>query len=147
MLGFRVDIVRFPDRATSIILLGNDAYSNPTGDALTIGAKLLDLPQDVPTETKPTGSIKTDFKTGQALSGKYFFDDWNNWKAISFRNDTLFIDGNQPLWRQSDGSYIGNVFGSPNELYFSQNTLTIKNKYRVRRGVRFDDTPPTSREQ
>ncbi len=96
MLGFRVDMVRFPTLNTSFILLGNSAYLNPTGDILKIADIYLETylktekktPNDLPEEKE--FKIKNDIL--KKYSGYYWTDDVNYYRRFSVLNDSLFID-------------------------------------------------------
>jgi CubicO group peptidase (beta-lactamase class C family) len=147
MLGFRVDLVRFPDHNTSIILLGNQAFLNPTRDALKIADRLLDFKEEESMTTNSTDAITLSPLAAKELVGTYFFDDWNNWKKITYRDSVMYIDGNQPIHPKEDGTYQANVFGTLSDISFINDSLSITNDYWRRKGQRIDDTPPQSKNE
>ncbi len=113
MLGFRVDMVRFPDLATTFILLGNSAGLDPTGDALQIAEILLSesFKQTGIKKNKNSLSGKnSQIPFSQEIAGTYWTDEANYWRRISIQNDSLFIDSGN----RKNGHYLSPV--SPNEF-------------------------------
>ena len=103
MLGFRVDMVRFPDHETSIILLGNSANLDPTGDALKIAEIIMNGSFE---DEKPLYFEKETTKmavTADYLSeflGYYWTDQTNYFRRITMQNDSLFLDSGNPDYKQ-----------------------------------------------
>lgn len=147
MLGFRVDLVRFPHQNTSIILLGNQAFLNPTGDALKVADKLLDFEENQSMAGNKNEGLMLSPVAANEFIGTYFFDDWNNWKKITYKDSTIYIDGDQPIYRNENGTYQANVFGTLSDIIFSNDSLFIRNDYWKREGRRIDDTPPQSKNE
>ena len=102
MLGFRVDMLRLPELKTSIILLGNSAYLDPTGDALKIAEILL---ADAFTEKKPsnteqeTSTVSVPSDRLSEYSGHYWTDQTNYFRRITIQNDSLFLDSGNPDYK------------------------------------------------
>ena len=122
MLGFRVDMVRFPEQKTSIILLGNSAFLDPTGDALRVADILF---KDVLTEEKISFnnadntmpvSLSTDIL--KEKEGYYWTDEMNYFRRITFQNDSLFIDSGNSDYK----TYL--VPLGENEFYFQDDLST-----------------------
>ncbi|MEM7381512.1 MAG: serine hydrolase domain-containing protein [Bacteroidota bacterium] len=92
MLGFRVDMIRFPAERLSIIALGNSAFMNPTWQ---VAVKIADLfldPVDMGGEEQLSEETqKIPIVKPESIIGKYFFDDLNNWKERLRLKTTLFI--------------------------------------------------------
>lgn len=94
MLGFRVDMLRFPDHGTSIILLGNSAFLDPTGESLKIAEIVLPnsfkTPESI--ENSSPSEVQASHEILKELPGHYWTDQTNYWRRISKKNDSLFID-------------------------------------------------------
>lgn len=103
MLGFRVDMVRFPELKTSIILLGNSAYLDPTGDALKIAEIVMNdsFEDKKPLDTEQeTSTVKVPSHTLSQFSGYYWTDQTNYFRRITIQNDSLFLDSGNPDYKQ-----------------------------------------------
>ncbi|WP_282160367.1 serine hydrolase domain-containing protein [Ulvibacterium marinum] len=145
MLGFRVDMVRFPKERLSIIVLGNSAFMNPTWQVAVPIADLFLKPREPLTEVILEGKRKIE--NPDSFVGKYFFDDLNNWKEISFRNDSLYMNGNTPLTLLFKNEFTATVFGLSTSVKFvGDSTMIIKDRFKTISGHRFDDMPPRTLE-
>ena len=154
MLGFRVDMVRFPGLNTSFILLGNSAYLDPTGTILKLADIYLakDLKYTHPTpELALEAPYSIPSKALAAFTGHYWTDEMNYFRNISIRNDSLFLDSGNPDY----GLYLypisPNIFTIPgyyidNHLHFQpavDEKALIANFGGTRRTFRkFDPAPP-----
>lgn len=99
MLGFRVDMVRFPELSTTIILLGNSAYLDPTGDALKIAEILMNnsFKDKKPSDTEQeTSTVKVPSYILSKFSGYYWTDQTNYFRRVTLQNDSLFLDSGNP---------------------------------------------------
>ena len=157
MLGFRVDMVRFPDQKTSIILLGNSAYMNPTGDAL----KLADIVLKDYFSTPNVNSSMTPDMVAKPIpsalvaqkAGYYWTDQMNYFRRLSFQNDSLFMDSGNAAYKQyllplSENEYYLEGQGDPLKLVFTPDEsvykLTISFGPIIRKFRLFDPEPPQS---
>lgn len=155
MLGFRVDMVRFPKYKTSIILLGNSAFLDPTGDALKIAEILLEDTFDFKIKEKPLkekSAIQLTKKELTHKTGVYWTDQTNYWRRISISNDSLFLDGGNLNEKQYLIPISKNRFcveSNPN-LYLDfepAHKLRLQARSIVRTFRRFDPTPPSKIEE
>ncbi len=96
MLGFRVDMVRFPEVNTSIILLGNSAFLDPTGDILKVADLYLKNElkeiEEIKQGQKDETEVKVETNILNQYVGYYWTDDTNYFRRISKRQDSLFLD-------------------------------------------------------
>ncbi|MEM6377884.1 MAG: serine hydrolase domain-containing protein [Bacteroidota bacterium] len=156
MLGFRVDIVRFPALETSIILLGNAAFLNPTGDALNIAELILPNkfkePEKIATHKFP--SIKVSPAKLAQYSGYYWTDQTNYFRRISTQNDSLFLDNGDWNNRQYLQAIAPGVFvamGTAPEMKLSfelpHAELEMELGSTKRQFRKFDASPPTTIEE
>lgn len=154
MLGFRVDMVRFPELNTSIILLGNSAYLDPTGDALKIAEIIMNdsfqdkKPSDI---EKEISTITVSPDNLFQLSGYYWTDQTNFFRRITLQNDSLFLDSGNPDHKQyllpiSQNEFVIQGSDPSTHLRFDINDvdLTINNGNLKRFFRRFDPNPPKS---
>ncbi|XLS27801.1 serine hydrolase domain-containing protein [Flavobacteriaceae bacterium M23B6Z8] len=157
MLGFRVDMVRFPEIKTSFILLGNSAYLDPTGDILKIADIWLDAHfAEIPATTQKkteTSEIKVAPETLTTYTGYYWTDEANYYRRITLRNDSLFLDSGNPdfasyLMPISQTEFLIKDFFIPARFKFDPKnikkelTAIFGNTHRNFR--KFDPTPPAS---
>lgn len=161
MLGFRVDLLRIPDSKTSIILLGNSAFLNPTWDALHIVDIIFTdvfkkgIERDPPNK-KTLPNTYAPHPVSKAREGYYWTDEVNYYRRISLHKDSLFIDsGNiderkylQPI---SNNAYVLSESDGKTRYYFKQQseaneTLYIAYENVTRKFRKFDATPPKSLE-
>ncbi|NHF59169.1 beta-lactamase family protein [Flavobacteriaceae bacterium TP-CH-4] len=131
MLGFRVDMVRFPKQGTTIILLGNSAFLNPTGDALKIAEIILEgvfenetLDDNVVQEN--TQNINIPESISKERAGYYWTDQMNYYRRISFQNDSLFLDSGNYAQKQylrpiSQNEYLLHCSHGQTRLLFGTN--------------------------
>ncbi|MEO1484554.1 MAG: serine hydrolase [Bacteroidota bacterium] len=162
MLGFRVDMVRFPDEKVTIILLGNSAYLNPTGDALKIADVLLEgtFDKERPQESSEPREYVKDVQVPKSISearvGYYWTDETNYYRRISFQNDSLFLDAGNILERSylkaiSQNEYVlHGSNGATRVLFQTENDKPSLNIHfgTVKRSFRkFDAAPPQSLEE
>ncbi|WP_340064997.1 serine hydrolase [Ascidiimonas aurantiaca] len=161
MLGFRVDMVRFPKEKTTVILLGNSAYLDPTGDALKVAEIVLDgIFKDIKKENKKTTELSPNVDlpivTSKKRTGYYWTDQMNYYRRISFENDSLFLDSGNSEQRQfllpvSQNEYILPYSNGKTKLHFdSENDkapleIHFENVQRIFR--KFDATPPKNIEE
>ena len=160
MLGFRVDMVRFPEVKTSFILLGNSAFLDPTGDILKVAdlylksefKEVVKIEQGDQHETE----IKVDSNILNQYVGYYWTDDTNYFRRISKKQDSLFLDnGNQDyaqyLMPLGDGEYSIKDFYLPNRLNFNPDNkgeeLVATFGSSKRRFRKFNPQPPVSLEE
>lgn len=127
MLGFRVDMVRFPEQKTSVVLLGNSAYLDPTGDALKVADIVLkeNLIADKITDNDKiqVPSFKVLPEILEKRVGYYWTDEMNYYRRVTLRNDSLFLDaGNHEsavyLTPVSNDEF--QIQGSTAKLYFNE---------------------------
>ena len=156
MLGFRVDMVRFPKHKTSIILLGNSSYLYPTWDGLKVAEIVLEDVFEkgiVESEKNQKPSKKTTIpkSIAESRAGYYWTDEMNYYRRISFDNDSLFLDSGNIEQRTylipvSQNEYVQQGSNDKTRLYFdSKNNKTpLQIDYgKVKRDFReFDATPP-----
>ncbi len=152
MLGFRVDMVRFPTLKTSIILLGNSAYLNPTGDALKIAEFLLKdaFEEDTPLDSsKDAAPVSLSSSVLSQFSGYYWTDQTNYFRRTTLQNDSLFLDnGNldakEYLMPVSKSTFVVKGSNPTTHLEFnaSESDLIIHFGNLERRFRKFDPTPP-----
>jgi CubicO group peptidase (beta-lactamase class C family) len=155
MLGFRVDLLRFPNQRTSVILLGNSAYLDPTGLGLRIADLLLadfldQVSPPVPADLTPTVAVSTEAL--EHYPGYYWSDDMNQYRRISRSGDSLFLDSGNPANRRYLRPVAGNAFQLEDEssvlLHFGADPeLTIDYGRLARPFRRFDPTPPREVEE
>lgn len=152
MLGFRVDMIRFPSEKTSIVLLGNAAYLDPTGDALAIADILLGLSPEasspyVPKIPEASPGIKLS-----ALAGHYWTDDFNHYRVISADQGQLYYDPGNPndrslLLPAENGTFTLHRYGRRSTLrFFDGGYELIADDHRATYH-RFDPAPPTVLEE
>lgn len=98
MLGFRVDLVRFPEQQLSIIALANSAYSNPTRKILEIADLILPSNKAKAQQRQPVQTKKSALDL-KALTGYYWTDEANYFRHISMSNDSLFFDSGNPEYK------------------------------------------------
>ena len=161
MLGFRVDMVRFPNEKTTIILLGNSASLNPTGDALKIAEVVLEGTFDIeePKESfEPKGNdkdVQVLKSISEARAGYYWTDETNYYRRISFQNDSLFMDNGNILERSylkalSQNEYVLHGSNGATRVLFQTNndkpSLNIHFGTIERTFRKFDALPPQSLE-
>lgn len=156
MLGFRVDMVRFPEVKTSFILLGNSAFLDPTGDILKIADIWLqeELSEKLPDsnqQNKPE-AVLVDSKTMQSYQGYYWTDQANYYRRVTYRNDSLFLDSGNPDYATylspiSENTFELNDYFVPAKLTFTPGNVGKELSAhfgQVERTFRkYDPTPPT----
>lgn len=152
MLGFRVDMVRFPELNTTIILLGNSAYLDPTGDALKIAEILMNnsFEDKQPTNAeKETATVKIPSHILSQFSGYYWTDQTNNFRRITLQNDSLFLDSGNPDYKEylipiSQKDFVVQGSNPSTHLRFNMDnadlTMSIGKLNRFYR--KFDPSPP-----
>ncbi|MFY0690043.1 MAG: beta-lactamase family protein [Cyclobacteriaceae bacterium] len=156
MLGFRVDMVRFPEIKTSFILLGNSAFLDPTGDILKISdiwieEKLTEEKDLITYQQNESRAIMLKSDDLQKYEGYYWTDQSNYYRRITYRNDSLFLDSGNPDY----GTYLSPIsentfelkdYYVPAKLTFSPETtsqeLTAQFGQVERTFRKFDPTPP-----
>lgn len=147
MLGFRVDMIRFPKERLSVIALGNSAFMDPTWQVAVKIADLFLEPKDITSEAELGGEDKEiiNVKKVRSIIGKYFFDDLNNWKEFTIKNDTLFMNEKVPLRPLSKNEFMTTLFGLSTSIKFNRDsTITMEDRFRSIQGYKFDDTPPSA---
>lgn len=102
MLGFRVDLVRFPDSELSIIILGNLSNLWSTYDAQKIADILLKdtFENYTQPEKEEVYSVQKQSQDVSQLAGYYWTDETNYFRRISFQNDSLFLDSGNLNYKQ-----------------------------------------------
>lgn len=98
MLGYRVDMMRFPEQQFSVIALANGAGMYPTSESVRIANIFL---KDVFEENSINPSQLTaneiipsspDINKLEQMTGYYWRDDVNNYRRITRSNDSIFLD-------------------------------------------------------
>ncbi len=95
MLGFMVDMVRFPDQKFTAIVMGNGAAGFPTFMAHRLSDIYLGKPSAPGPKVNavaPVSSPKMSRNAMKKLSGNYWNVAQNYYNTIDFRNDTLFFN-------------------------------------------------------
>lgn len=154
MLGFRVDMVRFPELETTIILLGNSAFLDPTGDALKIAEILLEESFEGEESIDKKIEAAATIIPHQILSdytGSYWTDQLNYFNRITLQNDSLFIDGGNPDYKQflipiTSKEFVLQNSHPKTHLHFNNkdSDLSIYYGKTQRNFRRFNPTPPQS---
>ena len=150
MLGFRADLIRFPEQHLSIAVLANRGDVHSTGVAETIAGYYLENSissknQEVKDQPKYQvyKSINQDL---QKRIGKYFSADINQWRRISFENDTLYYDSGDLTFKSpllpigQDKFYLKSL---DRLLNFDGNKLIMDYKTHKHELVKFNDEKPT----
>jgi len=100
MLGFRVDMVRFPEVQTSFVLLGNSGNLDPTGDILKLADIWLEdkfkTEKHQELELQNTPVIAISSQQMKAYEGYYWTDQTNYYRHVFYKNDSLFFDSGNP---------------------------------------------------
>ncbi len=156
MLGFRVDMARFPEQKTSIILLGNSAYLYSTWDALKIAEIVLEgvfesEVEESETLQKTLETVDIPKAISKEREGFYWTDQTNYYRRISYNNDSLFLDSGNLEQKQflrpiSQNEYVLHGSNGTTRLYFASKKSKTPLRIDfggVRRDFRkFDATPP-----
>lgn len=152
MLGFRVDMVRFPELKTTIILLGNSAYLDPTGDALKIAEILMNDSFDdkKPSDTEQeTSTVSVPSHILSKFSGFYWTDQTNYFRRITIQNDSLFLDSGNPDYKEylipiSQKEFVIQGSNPSTQLRFNMDDADLTMSFgRLKRFFRkFDPSPP-----
>lgn len=154
MLGFRVDMARFPEHGTSVILLGNSAYLHPTWDALQIAEIVRDDVfgneiEDEPFQEPP--GILQPKSIAKERVGYYWTDETNYYRRVSFDKDSLFLDNGNLGQRQylipvTQNEYVLQGSKGKTRLFFdstnSKRPLRIQFGNVQRYFRKFDASPP-----
>lgn len=161
MLGYRVDMMRFPDQQFTVIALSNSAYSHPTRVAWKIADIFLTNMLVETTKPKTNLSIKKVNReivnnNLARMAGTYWSDDFNHFRRLTCANDSLFWDSGdiansmhlQPIGRKRFelGDFTPKIIVevSPDFSTFSR-TLAFSTKKKVYR--KFDPIPPQNLEE
>lgn len=146
MLAFRADMVRFPDEELTIIVLANHAYIHSSYKALQVADLFLE-DKNLPTDTTkhPFDAIAEGL--GKSYSGKYFSDEINNWRRISYENDTLYYDSGDienriPLRRLEKDRFGIDVYEPAAIISFEEKKISVNYGGMSRSFEKFDDTQP-----
>ena len=152
MLGFRVDLVRFPDQRFSVIALANMAFSNPTRKALEIAEWYFPkIPSkvEVPMEENNLSDLKIDTLLLKNREGVYWSDDINKWCRLSYEKGGLFLDyGDLSQRKKMQFLSQDTLKLGENTIVFSQNKGSFIMKLSKGGNLltyhSFDPTPPSS---
>ncbi|NAS30013.1 serine hydrolase [Flavobacteriaceae bacterium R38] len=162
MLGFRVDMVRFPEQNTTIILLGNSAFMDPTGDALKVAdivlKDALDTEQVVPVSSNTIKPVDLPADALREKEGFYWTDQMNYFRRITFNNDSLFLDSGNLEYKNylvpmNANEFSLEGFSPETRLIFNvnskngNNNLTIKSEGLERSFRLFDPENPKEIEE
>ena len=156
MLGFRVDMVRFPESQTTFILLGNSAFLDPTGDILKVAD--IWLQEKFPEYQEPISNQKKSIQPKTVPSdilksheGYYWTDQVNYFRRITARNDSLFFDSGDINYAYylspvTHNEFILSAFAPSAKLIFNQsrvgNELSITFGATERTFRKFSPEPP-----
>lgn len=155
MLGFRVDMGRFPEEKLTIIALANSAYSHPTGKIREIADILLPVAKnDVTKQSKtPVKAVKIANPSKLATcEGYYWSHDMNGFRHIAYRDGKLYWDSGNPKqsiplkplgdWKFNLGDYDVSIIFRP-----KQQTMQVRyggmndQEYLFEK---YDPTPPAT---
>ena len=147
MLGFRADLVRFPKERLSVIVLANHADIHSTYYAQQVVDLFLPS-KEIKEEKRQLTPTSLSKKHGERLSGKYFSHDINNWRKISWEDDTLYYDsGNEhyrtPLRKVDENEFFIDAFDLPASLRFEGDRLYMDYGWTKKTFTKFDDSQPT----
>ena len=147
MLGFRADLVRFPEEELSIIVLANNSIINSTGKAFEVADFYLPSKTENAIENAPSEFPPIPKEYADQLIGKYFSDDLNMWRRITYENDTLFYDSGNldykvPLLKTTSTSFEITQFDSPIKLKFNGDYLNIDYGWVCYNFQKFNDALP-----
>lgn len=149
MLGFSADMLRFPKEKLSIIVLANRGGIYSTGMAIQIADIFLkEKPDTLPSDSWERDFINIDASVAKKYAGKFFSEDMNNWRRITYDRDTLFFDMGSLNERIPMQPLAPNEFmiGDPKDptkiLFLSRDTILIKRGIQQLPCVRFDDSAP-----
>ncbi|MEM9886647.1 MAG: hypothetical protein AAF849_12210, partial [Bacteroidota bacterium] len=141
---------RFPQFRTSIILLGNMAFLNPTGDALKI-AELLFPDQFEEKSTVNDKAIESTLRLtaeqAKSYAGHYWTDEVNHYKRVVVKNASLFLDNGNPNNGQQLVPIAPNQFAIKNTsilLNFTTDHQQVTIDYGMSKTIykKYDPTPP-----
>ena len=147
MLAFRADLIRFPEEKLSVIVLANHGYLHSSFMAQQVAGFYL--------EDKTLKKEKNEMKTSPSVPkdeaekyvGKYFSHDINQWRRISYSNDTLYYDNGNinnriSLRKTESHNFVIDQFNPPIPIGFEENTMTIDYGWMKKRFELFDDSQP-----
>jgi hypothetical protein len=117
---------------------------NPTWQVAVKIADLFLEPRDIaPEGNKNEARERMTIEDPESMIGKYFFDDLNNWKKITLKNDSLYMNEKIPLIPLSENEFSASVSGLNTSIRFMDDSkMVMEDRFRSMQGYKFDDTPP-----
>ena len=155
MLGFRVDMGRFPEEKLTIIALANSAYSHPTGKIREIADILLPVANNNITKQSkvPAKAVKIANPSKlAAYEGYYWSHDMNGFRHIAYRDGKLYWDSGNPkqgVPLKPLGGWMFNLGDYDVSVTFQPKQQTMKVRYGGMNDQeyifqKYDPTPPTA---
>jgi CubicO group peptidase (beta-lactamase class C family) len=159
MLGFNVDMVRFPDQRLTVIVLGNSQDAYVTGLAFDIADRIL------PTKAAPDGSLATVVPRAISFSedelkkyeGTYAIREFNNRETIKLEGGQLRVEETREMLQPTGAAKFivvgsaGKINNPAEEVQFeSGNAGAMTMHYSSGTGLgsfdadRYDPTPPSN---
>ncbi len=97
MLGFNVDMVRFPDQRLTVIVLGNSQDAYVTGLAFDIADRLLPAKQALNSKPSmvPASQVTLTSDESKKYEGSYAIRDLNNRWVVRLKDGQLSVEGTE----------------------------------------------------